>query len=528
MNKTLFEIIDDSVFGTYTNIGYLDGSGNTLEITRSIIKKKSGYLIKSKVKNISTLSINIYSFLVADILIPSELKVRKVLENSWLQSGTSYYKDINRHTKRNLFFLKLNQNPLSFDKKYGYLDRSVISEWYSVLIAETNNFIFGAVTIEDQFSQVYAKREKLGTRVRLTSQFDGLEVLPGQTVSSETFFVEMGEEGKIKNNFAKLIAEEYKIFKVKDPINAICMSYYWNANYINEKIINQELDVIESMGDKLNLDYIQLDAGYSKYFGDWLNYRDNFPNGLKPIVDRIKRMNFKAGIWMAPVLVNAGSRIHADHKSWLLHAVNKRHLKGLFVSPFDSYINSINSDILDITNDEAREYIKESLKKLLDMGFDLFKIDFVYPLCFAKHFSKPITRAQAVRKLMRLVRSVLGDSKILSGMVPLSPVVGLVDYVRTGNDSLFPKLPPFIKKIVNNLMLKTNTQVTIERSFLDGVVWRSDPDIAVFKDQSGIDKKIREEHIHMVLSNKMNKWVGERLFTMSPKEIQYVKSFFAK
>lgn len=528
MDRIFTEAIKTSTFGVFTNKGLLTSVQDSLKIQRIVENQGSGYKSFLKVKNLSDRSIKIYSFLVADLLLPKNLSIKKALENSWLQSGSSHYKKTNQYSKKNLIFLKLNQNPLSFKEKYGYLNKSIISEWYSVLLGKDNDFFFGASTIEDQFSQVYTKNTELGIQVRLTSQFDGLKIKPGQEIFSESFYLEQGKEGQIKNNFANLLAANYKITSVSKPINAVCTPYYWNANYIDEKILNEEIKVLESLPQKIKLDYIQIDDGYFSHHGDWLDYKDKFPNGLKDPVDRIKKLGAKAGIWMAPILINHNSNIHKNHKSWILHSYKRHHLKGLFVSPVDSFIMDTNVDILDITNKEVVEYIRHSLKHFVDLGFELFKIDFIYPLCFSNHFSVNLTRAQAVRKLMKIVRETIGNRKILSAMAPLSSMVGLVDYARTGIDSWFPRLPFFLKKIINSWMFNANIEATLSRSFLNGVVWRADPDCLLVGPAMGISERLVSKFRNKVVDLKMNRWIGERLFSIKKVELSKIQVFLEK
>ena len=86
-------------------------------------------------------------------------------------------------------------------------------------------------------------------------------------------------------------------------------------SFLNE-IINKELDVLENLPERINLDYFQLDAGYAKYFGDWLDYKERFPKGFANIINRIKRLGYKPGIWISPFSINPGTKLHDEHKSW--------------------------------------------------------------------------------------------------------------------------------------------------------------------------------------------------------------------
>ena len=58
-------------------------------------------------------------------------------------------------------------------------------------------------------------------------------------------------------------------------------------------------NMIEKHGIKLNA--FVLDDGWDKYESDWKLRASTFPNGLKPIVDDLKKTNTTLGLWLGPV-----------------------------------------------------------------------------------------------------------------------------------------------------------------------------------------------------------------------------------
>lgn len=498
-----------------------------VEIDRIISHEQGGFTMQLRVRNNTPRPIKINAFILAEFVIPK--KVEKVLEHGWLQCSDVSYKSLDTPTRESRVFLQRDQNHFSFNKDYGYLDGSVISEWFSVIKLKGDDLLIGAVTTADQFSQIFIRKDESGTRIRVTCQNDGLTLYPGEVIKSEKLFFAVGNEELIKRYFANSIAKNMGITCVASPIRAMCNSYYWHKNVINQDLINAELDALEALSVRPKLDYFQLDAGYTPYFGDWLDYKVRFPDGFGPIVSRIKNLGYKPAIWISPFAINPGTSLHDHHSSWFLKGIDHGHFDGRLTSPMDGMLNVTDLEVLDPTNEKVLDYIRYVLTHFKNLGFELFKIDFIYPVCLTNNFSKPVTRAQAIRQGISFIRKVLGkDVKILTGITQLSPVVGLADYVRTGIDSLNPFVCgiPGINTLVNDYMLQDNIEESRERSFLNGVVWRADPDVVIFRQGTGIDDKIIEEHKKFVKENNMSLWIGDSFARMDNKTKSAVVKFF--
>lgn len=503
-----------------------------LEVDRIVSREDGNLVFRLRARNSSSKSIKIFSFVVADFVIPQ--KAMKVLENGWLQCSEVGFKTLEQKTIPNKVFLQRDSNPYSFRKEFGYLEDSVVSEWFTLIKLFGKDLFIGAVTTADQFAQVNIRKEEGGTRIRVMSQYDGLTLNPGQIAYSEKIFFAVGEENKIKSDFAKSLAKHMNVKKVVEPIRAMCNSYYWHGNVIDESLINKELEALEKLPEKLNLDYFQIDAGYTKYFGDWLDYKEKFPHGFEPIIKRIKLLGYKPAIWLSPFAISPTTKLHDHYKEWFLRDIDKKHigdldhLEGRFTSPFDKLFNKIDLEVLDPTLPEVQNYLAKVLTHFKDLGFELFKLDFMYPVCLAEKYSKPVTRAQALRIGVENMRRILGDSLILTCITQISPLVGLADFVRTGIDTLNPFVCgiPGVDSLINNFMLKKNLEEGRDRAFLNGVVWRADPDMMVFRKDTGIDNKTINTHKKFAKENNMCLWVGDSVAKMDDKERIALLKFF--
>jgi len=86
--------------------------------------------------------------------------------------------------------------------------------------------------------------------------------------------------------------------------------------------------------------------------GDWVVNPKKFPNGLKPLIDRVNGLGMDFGLWVEPEMVNADSDLYRSHPDWVIH--------------FDGRPRSElrTQMVLNLARDDVREYIFGVLDKL--------------------------------------------------------------------------------------------------------------------------------------------------------------------
>lgn len=523
-----YNLTNSSSFGVFTSTGFED----TLTMSgldRIKGKEGKGFYLQIRLRNSTQNTKILNSFLVTEFIIPHKVRIGKVLEHGWLQCSEVLYKSLDESTKINKVFLQRDQNPTSFLPEYGYIESSIVSEWFTSLEMSGGTLFVGAITTKDQFTSIYVKNTEDGVRLRVVCQLDGTEIKPGMSLVSEKIYFGFGEEKDVKDDFSHCLAKNMNVEDVKPRIKGMCNSYYWNGNKIDETIINNELDSIERLPGKLDLDYFQLDAGYTDYFGDWTDYKKRFPNGFEPIVKRINSLGYKPGIWISPFAINPATKLHDHHPSWLLRGDHKTHFEGRFTSPVDTLMDVLDLEVLDPTKQEVKDYLADVFGHFRELGFKLFKIDFMYPLCLSKKYSKPVTRARALYEGIKHIKDVLGDEcTILTGITQISPIVGLADFVRTGIDTLNPFVCglPGVNRMVNEFMLERNIKETEARLFLNGKVWRGDPDVLVFRKDTGLSPGIIKRHKDLTLKNDLSLWIGDSIAKMDAQTQKDLVQFF--
>ena len=53
--------------------------------------------------------------------------------------------------------------------------------------------------------------------------------------------------------------------------------------------------------------------------GDWYVNKDKFPNGLKPLIDKVHALGMDFGLWVEPEMVNPDSDLYRKHPDWVLN-----------------------------------------------------------------------------------------------------------------------------------------------------------------------------------------------------------------
>lgn len=246
-------------------------------------------------------------------------------------------------------------------------------------------------------------------------------------------------------------------------------NYYQN---INENIILRDLDGLDQ---RFNL--FQIDDGYETFVGDWLNIdKKKFPNGLKPIIDKIHSKGLKAGIWLAPFVAEEKSELFTKHKDMF-----KKDSKGEFVK---CGCNWSGFYALDLEQEKVRDYIKESLTYYKNLGFDFFKLDFLYATSIVTYDG--LTRAEAAYKYYSFIREILCDKLVLGCGANLFSSYQNFDYLRVGPDVSLKFDDVFFMRFMHRERNSTKhtIQNTIYRSIFDNKLFLNDSDVFLLRDDN--------------------------------------------
>jgi alpha-galactosidase len=338
----------------------------------------------------------------------------------------------------------------------------------------------GFVTAADQLSQVWLDG---AGRLTATSYADGIELAPGATLSSERVAVDITPDPLASlSRYGDALAREMGAVSWPDVTTGWCSWYYYFLR-VSEDDIVANLERLAELRDEMPLEFVQVDDGYQAGIGDWLTPNGKFPHGMAWLAERIHGRGFKAGLWLAPFLAGANSRLFAEHPDWLV-----RNESGEPVVAIQNWEQLCYA--LDCTRPEVIDWLERVFRTVTgDWGYDYVKIDFVYAAALDGVRSDPnVTRAQAYRRGLEAIRRAVGERFVLGCGAPIGPSVGLVNGMRIG-----PDVAPYWYPLTGRAAEHRRTSLsfpaavngirnTITRYWTHNRLWLNDPDCLILRD----------------------------------------------
>jgi alpha-galactosidase len=87
--------------------------------------------------------------------------------------------------------------------------------------------------------------------------------------------------------------------------------------------------------------------------GDWTVNRTKFPNGLKPLIDKVHALGMDFGLWVEPEMVNVDSDLYRAHPDWVLNYTGRPRTEGR------------NQLVLNLARRDVRDHLLAVLDKLV-------------------------------------------------------------------------------------------------------------------------------------------------------------------
>ena len=133
----------------------------------------------------------------------------------------------------------------------------------------------------------------------------------------------------------------------------------WEGTYMDFN--NEKLMAIASAVKGTGIDTFVLDDGWfgarntdEAGLGDWYVNTDKLKGGLKTIIDHVNSLGMNFGLWFEPEMINENSDIYRAHPDYAISAPGR----------LPCYTR--NQFVMDITRADVRDYIINSVNKLLD------------------------------------------------------------------------------------------------------------------------------------------------------------------
>jgi alpha-galactosidase len=206
-------------------------------------------------------------------------------------------------------------------------------------------------------------------KVRVTGGFNpfdfGYVLQPGQTLETPVFYGGYSAHGL---GGASRLLHHYEIAHVlphrvgegdaaaPKPRPVIYNS--WEATEF--RVSEQGQIAMAERAAALGVDRFVMDDGWFGQrkddhagLGDWYVNPQKFPNGLKPLIDKVHALGMDFGIWVEPEMVNPDSDLYRAHPDWVLNFPGR---------PRSEQRNQL---VLNLARPDVRDYILGFLDKLL-------------------------------------------------------------------------------------------------------------------------------------------------------------------
>ena len=129
----------------------------------------------------------------------------------------------------------------------------------------------------------------------------------------------------------------------------------WEAVYFEQDLAR--LGALADLAAGVGVERFVLDDGWMtgrtddrRALGDWTVDPARWPDGLGPLIERVRGAGMQFGLWVEPEMVSLDSALAHEHPDWVLG--DTRSWRHQFV--------------LDLANDAAREHVRDALLALLD------------------------------------------------------------------------------------------------------------------------------------------------------------------
>ncbi len=406
---------------------------------------------------------------------------------SWTYSGVYSTNQTARQTRLGPFQLPQNTNPTTpISRKKGHF----YSDFFGLIGDRTSRkgLIAGFLSQKQHFGIV----ETILTGqpvLKVWASGDHTRLNPDSTMETDWAVLAPFSMDEINplDAFLDAVAREHNL-KDFGKLSVGWCSWYQFYSKVTAAQIKDNLLTLKKIDNQLPLKLFQIDDGYQSQVGDWLTFRDTFPDGIETLVKEIKKAGYQPGIWIAPFIVHPQSDLRKKHPDWLL----RKESGGLVNSGFAW--NTFNSS-LDLTNPQALQYaVKVVHTAAHQWKFPYIKLDFLYAAVRpGKYQDDTMTRAQVLRMGLEKLREAAGEETLLLGCgLPLGSGIGIVSAMRIGPDVLenwYPKyfgISSIFRKEPYMPAARNSIQNILTRSFMHRKWWINDPDCLLVRPTSDL------------------------------------------
>ena len=220
---------------------------------------------------------------------------------------------------------------------------------------------FGALAWSGSW-RVAVGADNLG-RVKVSGGFNPYDfawtLKPGESLETPVFYV--GYSGAGRGGASRLM-HCFEVARIlprgaDTPLRPVLYNS-WEATEFNVTEAGQE--ALAERAAAIGVERFVVDDGWfgarnsdKAGLGDWTVNRTKFPNGLKPLIDKVHGLGMSFGLWVEPEMVNPDSDLYRAHPDWVLNFTGRPRTEGR------------NQLVLNLARPEVRDHLLKVLDDLL-------------------------------------------------------------------------------------------------------------------------------------------------------------------
>lgn len=182
-----------------------------------------------------------------------------------------------------------------------------------------------------------------------------VELAPGESYASPVAY---GSWGDGMNEFSARFHTELRARPSHPRRSRPVTLNTWEAVYFDHTL--DGLTRLAERAAALGVERYVLDDGWflgrrddTAGLGDWSVDLDVWPNGLDPLISRVRELGMEFGLWVEPEMVNPDSELARAHPDWILGAEGRLPR------------SARQQQVLDLSNPDAYAYLLDSFDALL-------------------------------------------------------------------------------------------------------------------------------------------------------------------
>jgi len=315
----------------------------------------------------------------------------------------------------------------------------------------------GFTTFQRCNTEVHFESEQ-GTLKRLKAfcDFAGWELLPGQTTTTETFWLQVGPDpyAQLEKWADKVASVSTRPIWQDAPLGYLGWSWTdcVNSQESYEKVTLENLDAINDKlaGFGFNYLWTSMSNFEGSLPGNWLKWNDRcIPSGRQAFHANVQKRGFHQGFWIGPfylcsMLTDLMHHFHdailknPDGSDMVVCAQWNHGDAGLLPPSERPRLYA-----LDPSHPKTLAFLKEVFETYRAWGVRYYMVDFleagagnIHRFPYQDHYDhKLIAGAEVYTQCLREIKEAAGpDTYFLSSTGPSLHHAGILDGVRTGND----------------------------------------------------------------------------------------------